>query len=354
MATKIIQIHPQFPELERIAQCAKVIRQGGLVIFPTETVYGIAADHDNKRAMERLRKVKQRSDGKPFSVLISQRINLTNLTNVAQPMIYKLADRFWPGPLTMVVPSKVEGQTIGVRMPDNAIALNLVHESDCTVAAPSANLEAKNPPRTLEEALLDLDGQVDIAIDGGPATWGKSSTVVDCTQNTPRIIREGIISLADIERVSHQKTILFVCTGNSCRSVMAEYMLKKVLAGRDDVEVASAGTSVFIRSGASSETIAVLRREGMDAAFHQAQPLNLIMLKKADLILVMTNTHRQHIIDRLPEVEKRVYLLREFANIPGSFSGNLDIPDPIGKSPQEYEECLNIIKEAVLHVVKLV
>ncbi len=354
LSTKIIQIHPQFPEIDRIAQCAKIVRQGGLVIFPTETVYGIAANFENKKAMERLREVKKRSENKPFAVLISQRSNLIQLTSSTNPMIFKLADRFWPGPLTLIVPAKEEGQTIGIRMPDHAIALNLVQEAQCTVAAPSANLEGKDPPKTMAEALAELDGLVDAAIDGGPAQWGKSSTVVDCLQTPPKVLREGVIAPADIERVAKQKTILFVCTGNSCRSVMAEYMAKKMLGGRDNVEVISAGTSVFIRSGASAETIHVLRREGMDATYHQAQPLSAIMLRKADLILVMTNTHRQHIVERMPEVEKRVYLLREFANIPGGSHLELDIPDPIGKSPQEYEECLGVIKEAMAKVVDLI
>ncbi len=354
MPTKILEIHPQFPEMDKIAQAAKVIRQGGLVIFPTETVYGIAVDYENKKTMDRLREVKRRSEHKPFSVLVSQRANLLQLTTTPNLMVYKLADRFWPGPLTMVVPSMKEGETIGIRMPDHVIALNLIQEAQCIVAAPSANLEGKEPPKTCAEALLDLNGLVDLAIDGGPAQWGKSSTVVDCTATEPKIIREGVIHFGDIERVVKQKTVLFVCTGNSCRSVMAEYLLKKILGHRHDVEVISAGTSVFVRSGASAETIHVLRREGMDATMHQSQPLNSILLKKADLILVMTGLHRQQIIERMPEVEKRVYLLREFANIPSSFSQSLDVPDPIGKSPMEYEECLMLIKEAVAKIANLI
>jgi len=354
LATKIFEIHPQFPEMDRLAQCAKIIRQGGLVIFPTETVYGIAADYDNKKALDRLRQVKRRSENKPFSVIISQRVSLLNLTNSTNQMIFKLVDRFWPGPLTVVVPAKAEGQTIGVRMPDHAIALNLVQEAECTVAAPSANVEGREPPKTCAEALKDLDGQVEAAIDGGPSQWGKSSTVVDCTGTEPKILREGVIAAADIERVAKQKTVVFVCTGNSCRSVMAEYLMKKLLGNRPDVEVLSAGTSVFIRSGASAETIHVLRREGMDATLHQSQSINSIMLKKADLIIVMTDVHRQHIVERLPEVEKRMYLLREFANIPAGSTSDLDVSDPIGRSPQAYEECLSVIKDAVGKIVNLV
>ncbi len=353
--TKIIEIHPEFPEIDKIAACAKIIRQGGLVIFPTETVYGIAADFDNQKAMERLKEVKRRSDGKPFSVLISQRVSFLNLTSAAQPMVYKLADRFWPGPLTIVVPAKEPGTTIGIRMPDHAIALNLVQEAQVTVAAPSANIEGKEPPQTCAQALQDLDGLVDAAIDGGPAQWGKSSTVVDCLADTPKVLREGVITAEDIARVAKQKTVLFVCTGNSCRSVMAEYLLKKMIGGREDVEVISAGTSVFIRSGASAETVHVLRREGMDASHHQSTPLNSVMVKKADLIFAMTDAHRQHIIQKIPEVEKRVYLLREFAhNISGVRSEDLEIPDPIGQSPQAYEECLGVIKEAIGKIVNLI
>lgn len=357
MKTKVIKIDPQFPEFEKIAQCAKVIRQGGLVIFPTETVYGIAVDFNNDKAMARLRDVKRRSNGKLFSILISQKGLISNYTSVSDPTVYKLIDECWPGPLTVIVPSRHDNGTIGIRMPQNNIALSLVQESHCTVAAPSANFEGVPPPSTCQEALRDLDGLVDIAIDGGPATFGQSSSIVDFTQGPPTVTRIGAITQEDVDRITGKKIILFVCTGNSCRSVMAEYLLKDMLkkAGHEDnVQVLSAGTGVFVRSSASAETLTVLRKDGIDAHGHQSQPVSGVLIKKSDLILVMTRGHRQQVLERVPEVEKRVYLLKEFASLPVAHDYDLDIPDPIGKPAEAYEECMITIKDTVNKLVSLI
>ena len=354
MKTEIIKLDSQYPDLRQIAYCAKVIRKGGLVVFPTETVYGIAADFSNPQAMKRLREVKKRKEEKPFSILISQIGLISNYTSTTNSKLFKLIYACWPGPLTVVVPSKEEGKTIGVRMPDHSIALRLVQDSQCTIAAPSANIEGGQPPSTCEEALKDLDGLVDIAIDGGTARIGAGSSVIDMTKENPVVLRGGVITQEDANRITGKKTVLFVCTGNSCRSVMAEYLLQSQVQERDDVEVMSAGTGVFIQSAASSETLAVLAEEGINAADHVAQPINTILLKKADLIIVMTRNHRSQVLERVPEVEKRVYLLKEFANIPSTGAESLDVPDPIGKSRGLYKECLREIKEAIHKIEKLV
>ncbi|MCR4336860.1 MAG: L-threonylcarbamoyladenylate synthase, partial [Candidatus Omnitrophica bacterium] len=310
-------------------------------------------NYNDLQAMARLREVKRRSEGKHFSVLIAQKGLITNYTSYREPILYKLIDEYWPGPLTVVVPDHEERDTIGVRMPHHKIALSLVQESQCTVAAPSANIEGNPPPRTCQEALRDLDGLVDVAIDGGAARIGQASSVVDFTQEKPTVLREGVIAQQDVDRITQRKTILFVCTGNSCRSVMGEYLLRNMLKDRDDVEVFSAGTGVFLQSSASAETVMVLRREGIDARGHVSRPVNTIMLSKADLILVMTRNHRQQVLERVPGVEKRVYLLKEFAGGASSLGVNLDIPDPIGKPAEAYEECMLTIKDALEHLVKL-
>jgi tRNA threonylcarbamoyl adenosine modification protein (Sua5/YciO/YrdC/YwlC family) len=352
MKTKVLKINPAVPEPEKIAEAARIIRQGGLVIFPTETVYGIAADSNNPKAMERLDKVKRRSENKPYSILVAHRGIVENYSNYTNPHLYKLIDKYWPGPLTIIVPSKQEDHTIGIRMPDHTIALKLVEESSCTIAAPSANLEGKKAPTNVMEALEDLDGQVDLAIDGGPVEFGISSSIVDFTKPNPTVTREGVISQCDVDRTINKKVVLFVCTGNSCRSVMAEYLLKAKLIGRDDVDILSAGTSVYFKSGASQETLSVLRERGINAAAHVSKPLGRTMLRKADLIFAMTRAHRIQILDHVPYVEKRVYLLKEFCRSAGGES-DLDVPDPIGQSHDAYQECLAIIDEGIAKIEEL-
>ncbi len=345
--TKILTINSAVPEADRIAEAAHVIRRGGLVIFPTETVYGIAADANNPKAIERLNAVKQRSTEKRYSVLVAHRSVVDNYSCYTEPNLYKLIDKYWPGPLTVIVPSRdpIE-ETIGIRMPDHTIALRLVEESGCTIAAPSANIEGKKPPTNVTQALEDLDGLVDLAIDGGPVDFGISSTIVDFTKASPTVIRDGVISQQDVDRTVNRKCVLFVCTGNSCRSVMAEYLLKAKLIGREDVEVISAGTNVYFKSPASHETMTVLREQGINANMHMSRQLGRVMLRKADLIFAMTRGHRTQILDLVPSVEKRVYLLKEFCES-RAYETEPDVPDPIGQGHGEYQDCLLTIKEAV-------
>jgi len=253
--------------------------------------------------------------------------------------------------LTLIFKAK-RGGTIGIRLPDDYVAQRVIGLSDVPVICPSANPAGQPPPLTCADALADLRGKVDCAIDTGRTRLGVESTVVDVTVKPMRVLREGAIKADDIMREASRKIILFICTGNSCRSVMAEGLLQKKLhqMGRDDVDVLSAGIMMADGLQASPETIELLRREGVDVSGHRSHRVSETILRKSDLILVMEHHQENRILQMDPGVKNRLYLLKEFAHGDGV---DVDIPDPIGRNMDYYEFTFAVIKEAVEKVSQL-
>lgn len=196
--TVVIKVDPKNPDKEKIAQAAGIIRRGGLVAFPTETVYGIAANFLDERAIEKLYEVKERPAGKPFTIHIADvDIIKKSLGCEMTKEAGRLAKKFWPGPLTMVLRSS-DGTKLGFRVPANNIALLLIKEAGVPIVAPSANISGKIPPKDAESVLKELDGKIDALLDGGPADIGIESTVIDMTEAPPKILRRGAISEEEI------------------------------------------------------------------------------------------------------------------------------------------------------------
>ena len=182
---------------EKILFGAKVLRDGGLVAFPTETVYGLGANFFNKKTITRLYRVKRRPKGKPFTVHIASADTIKKTGCVIGGEAKALIKKFWPGPLTIVLRSK-SGRSVGFRMPDNEIALALIRKARVPIVTPSANISGAKPPTSAREVLKSLDGKIDILIDGGKTKIGIESTVVDLTVKPLKILREGAISRKQI------------------------------------------------------------------------------------------------------------------------------------------------------------
>jgi L-threonylcarbamoyladenylate synthase len=193
--------------LKDINLAARAIREGKLVAFPTETVYGLGADALNPIAVARIFELKERPSFDPLIVHISNLSALYKLTDDPNPYISILAQKFWPGPLTMVlkksklVPDIVTSglDTVGIRMPDSDIALQLIKTSNCPIAAPSANKFGKLSPTKAEHVIGHLS-DVDYVIDGGQTTVGIESTIIALSENGFRLLRPGVITRGDIER----------------------------------------------------------------------------------------------------------------------------------------------------------
>lgn len=194
---------------ENIEAAALIIRQGGLVAFPTETVYGLGADALNPDAVGKIYEAKGRPSDNPMIVHISRASEIGQLTPFITQDMIKLIDHFWPGPLTLVVkkkdtvPLRTTGglDTVAVRMPDHQVALDLIRLSGVPIAAPSANLSGKPSPTKADHVKDDLLGKVDAILMGGDCRVGIESTVLDLTGETPMILRPGIVTADSIEAV---------------------------------------------------------------------------------------------------------------------------------------------------------
>ena len=201
---------------EEMEIAGEIVRNGGLVAFPTETVYGLGADAFNAEAVENIYTVKGRPADNPSIVHIWSRDQLPEITTEITPVMEKVMDAFWPGPVTMIchrtfeVPYVTTGglETVGIRMPSNPAAQAFLKAAGCPVAAPSANLSGKPSPTTAEHVRDDFDGRIDAIIDGGPCEFGIESTVIDLTGDVPMILRPGIMTAEDFREKLDMPVIL--------------------------------------------------------------------------------------------------------------------------------------------------
>lgn len=197
--TLVLKVDSQKPQMEKICVAADFIKKGGLVAFPTETVYGLGADALNSKAVRALFEAKKRPLDNPPIVHVGDVKDVYRLVREVPLKAEKLMKTFWPGPLTLIfrrleiVPDvTVAGlDTIAVRMPGHNVALALIRESGCCISAPSANLAGKPSPTTAKHVLDDLDGRIDAVLDAGPTNIGVESTVLDMTVDLPLVLRPG-------------------------------------------------------------------------------------------------------------------------------------------------------------------
>jgi len=215
METRVLSVDPQHPDAAALAEAARILRAGGLVAFPTETVYGLGANALDAEALARIYEAKQRPANDPIIAHIARVEQLDQLARDIPPAARALADAFWPGALTLVlkrapgVPDSIAAgrDTVAVRMPAHPLARALLQAVDLPIGAPSANTFTRPSATTAAHVLEDLDGRIDLVLDGGPTPIGVESTVLDLTGPTPVVLRPGGVLLEDLQAVLPETTL---------------------------------------------------------------------------------------------------------------------------------------------------
>lgn len=209
MRTRYLKIDPLVPELHKIRLAARILARGGVVAFPTETVYGLGANALDGRAVRRIFRAKGRPADNPLIVHIASFQDVQELVAYLPPRATLLMQHFWPGPLTLImprsdiIPDEVTAglDTVGIRMPSHPVAQALIRVARLPIAAPSANTSGRPSPTTGQHVLRDLRGKIDAVVDGGPSTVGVESTVLDLTSPVPTILRPGGVTYEDLQAV---------------------------------------------------------------------------------------------------------------------------------------------------------
>ena len=364
MQTKVIKLDAAKIDPAKITEAADLIDAGSLVAFPTETVYGIACRVETS-SLTRLDNLKGRRPDKYYTLHIGQKSGLKKYLPAPGLRAQKLIKNTWPGPLTIVFElddQTITGQqeklkkevfknlyrdnSIGIRCPDNPVASMLLSQTHSPVVAPSANITGQPPAAEPQQVLARFSGQIELLLDAGPCKYKTSSTVVKIGKYGLEILRPGVYSQPELETLSKVK-FLFVCTGNSCRSPMAEGMFRKYLAGKLQCELdrldkmgyktSSAGIMDMAGLRVSPEAIAACAAKGIDIKDHKSRTLSRQLIEESDFIFAMARMHRERITAISPEAADRTVLL----------AGDKDIADPIGQPQQVYNNCTELIEKAV-------
>jgi protein-tyrosine phosphatase len=366
MPPLVIDIRNAEDARDVVHRAVQALAEGQLVALPTETVYGLAASAVRPDAVDRLVRAKGRPTGQPLALAIKSADEAIDFVPDLSPLARRLARRCWPGPVTLVVdnahrdgltgqlPKRVRdlvipNGTIGLRVPANEMSQDVLRMMTGPIVLTSANRSGNPDSVTAEEVVREVGDEVALVLDDGPCRYGQPSSVIRVEENTFKVLREGVVGEGTLRRLA-SAIVVFVCTGNTCRSPMAELLMRARLAefvgcSVDDLEehgivVMSAGIAAAPGCPPSSEAVQVMKDYGLDLTRHEAQPLTDQLVHHADLILTMTQSHLQSIVERWPSAAERTRVL---------MPNRADVCDPIGQPIGAYRFCAEQIAEAIKH-----
>ncbi len=336
------------------ARALELLAAGEIVALPTETVYGLAVRADRREAIDNLARAKGRASELGPTWHIGNVAQIEAFPRVSA-MVHRLATRYWPGPLTLVLPGVPRGLEFAardgwtaVRAPAHPFTATLLAAAPFPVVLTGAQRTAEPPASEADVVQARFDGKVALVVDGGPARLRESSCVLRLGRGRFDLVREGLFTLEQL-RAAAGLRIAFVCTGNTCRSPMAEGLARKLLAERlettpgrlGDMGFELGSMGVFAPAGElpARHAVDVMAEDGIDISGHRSRPAIPDVIAKEDRVYCMTRSHREALLALLPPGRgAHVELLDPRGG---------DVPDPYGSSKTEYRAAADRIAAAV-------
>lgn len=329
-----------------VDECAKLLRAGGLCVLPTETVYGLAVLPSDPQAVARARATKGRADAQPFTWHLARRDQLRDLGAKETRSTRRLCDRYWPGPLTVVLPGR-GADSIGARLPAHEFTRHVIAAVGEPLWLSSVNRAGEPPLRDAAAIAAQFGNEVALIVDDGPSPIGLASTIVRHTGPKLEVLREGILTASDVLHTAAD-LVLFVCTGNTCRSPLAAAIARDLAARTlgitaNDVlahglDFQSAGTGTVPDLPASEGSLAVAAEVDLDLGQHASRQLDPDLVERATWIVCLAQSHRRAILAEMPEAAGRIVLLRP---------DERDIADPYGMDLKAYRRARDEIRAAI-------
>ena len=372
------KIDPYHPQLKGIEQAVKVLKSGGVIVFPTDTLYGLGVDAYNEKALHRLFLLKQRSSRQPISVMVHSLDQIEDISGILPIQKYDLLKKMLPGKYTILLhptteqlrlPDMLAGSSsnrkkIGFRIPDHAVCRALSKSLGGPITATSANISGKANPMSVKEVIAQLGSKPDFILDAGPIESNLGSTVLDYSGETLTVLREGDVSLnylrrqyptVTFKRKKNKYGILFICSGNINRSPIAKVILEAALQKtryKTVFTVDSAGTLKLLSQPAHQFALQVAQENGLNLSGHRSKPVSKSLLEEAELIICMSTDHQKYLHKHFPEEKEKIVLLKQWQR--DIQLSNPSVADPMGHKLPVYFQVFKEISAEIKRILPYV
>ncbi len=368
------KINADNPQLKAIEKAVQVLRAGGLIVFPTDTLYGLGVDALNPTALHKLFLMKQRNSRQPVSIMLNNIDQIEEITGILPIETYAQLKKLLPGKFTILMNPAKEKTTlpdiltgpaenrkkVGFRIPDNKVCRELTKRFGRPITSTSANISGEKNAGTIQEVIAQFGNKPALILDAGPIKSTLGSTVLDFTREPVFILREGDIKSDELKEIvpeikfykkKNKYQVIFVCSGNINRSPMGKYLLQAAIEKtryKDFVKVDSAGTLDLSSQPAHELTMEAAQEYNLDMDDHVSKPISKKIMDDSELVLCLAVDHQKYLRRRYPEFKKKIVLLKQWQR--DTQLMNPSVADPMGHSRKFYE---GTFKEIALEVKRI-